>query len=360
MGRIRGALAILIVWTVPAVLSSSLILVRQRGPGDRQEWWPTLIGQLPSWWLWALLTPLVLLLARKIIVAGPSMWKPLLFHATIGVVVVALYVTLEAPFAIHREGRALTPESWIGAIGGGLSFQFITNYLIYFALVGVGHAMSTSRALRARDLQASRLETQLADSRLDALKAQLQPHFLFNTLHTIGGLVREGESDRAVRMISGLSGLLRHTLDQVKSPELPLHAELEALERYVEIEEVRFEDRLQVERAIDPDVADTNVPALLLQPLVENAIRHGVERRADAGLVRIEAVRDGSSLLLRVTDDGIGLPEHFDLEQDEGVGLGSTRRRLAELYGHEGTISVRRIEPYGTEVTVRLPLRATP
>lgn len=276
-------------------------------------------------------------------------------HGLVGVLVVVLYLTLEAPFAIAREGRIITLATWARAFEGSVSFQFLTNYLIYFALVGVGHALNGAAELREREVQASRLEAQLAEARLRSLRAQLQPHFLFNTLHTIGGLVREGDADRAVRMLTGLSGLLRHTLDRVESPRIPLHEELEALERYLEIEEVRFEDRLQVQRHIDPTVTDALVPALLLQPLVENAVRHGIEDRIGTGRIRIEARREVDGLVLQVSDDGRGLPADFDLERDAGVGLGSTRRRLDEWYGSGASLRAEHRAPHGTRITVSIP-----
>lgn len=356
----RGAkrfVLVVLAWTVPAVLSTSLIVVRQRD-ADAAGWWPTLAGQLPSWWLWALLTPLVMALCRRVPVTGPRWWRPLAVHAGAGLVVVLVYLAAEAPFAVLREGRDLTATSWASATVGGVAFLFVTNYLIYFALVGVGHAWASARALREKELHASRLETQLADARLESLKAQLQPHFLFNTLHAIGGLVRQGEGQKAVRMIAGLSTLLRHTLDQVTSPEIPLHAELEALERYVEIEEIRFEGRLEFERSIDPVVIDVAVPALLLQPLVENAIRHGLAHRSESGRVTISARGMGDSLLIRVSDDGAGVAHDFDVEARAGVGLRTTRRRLTQLYGDAASLDVKPLEPHGTEVVVRLPQRS--
>ena len=347
----------LLAWTFPAVLSASLIIVREGGGEGSPQWWPSLIGQLPSWWVWALLTLPVLALATRFPIRSEGAWRALVLHALLGFGVVIVYMAAEAPFAILREGRTITPTSWVNATLGGLAFRFTTNYLIYFALVGLGHAIRSTRELRDREFQTSRLEAELADRRLASLRAQLQPHFLFNTLHAISSLVREGDRDRAVRMISGLSGLLRHTLDHVRTPEIPLHEELEALERYLEIEEVRFEDRLEIGRDIDPRALDINVPALLLQPLVENAIRHGIEERALARIVEIRARLDGDVLELRVTDDGKGLPADFDLAAKQGVGLSSTRKRLEQLYGGDAHLEVCSREPHGTQVTARVPAR---
>ncbi|MEM7417410.1 MAG: histidine kinase [Gemmatimonadota bacterium] len=342
-------------WTLPAILSTSLILVR---PGaDGRLWWPTLVEQLPNWWIWAALTPAVLSLAERVPIEAERLWFGVLAHLGLGTLVVVVYLTAQAPFAVLAEGRAVTLASWGNAVLGGLAFQFVTHYVIYFAIVGAGLALRATRILGEREVVAARLESQLAVARIESLRASLQPHFLFNTLNAISGLVREGRSNRAVEMIAGLSGLLRHTLDHVTSPEIPLHEELEALERYIEIEEVRFEDRLEIERSIDPALQDALVPALLLQPLVENAVHHGIGRRAGAGWISVEAAEDEGRLRLVVRDDGAGVPQGFDVDRSTGIGLGHTRKRLEELHGRDAQLEVRRVAPYGTEVSVLLPIR---
>lgn len=342
-------------WTVPAILSTSLILVRPGG--EDRLWWTTLLEQLPNWWIWAALTPGVLWLAERLPIDADRLRHGVIVHLVLGTFVVVLYMGAQAPFAILAEGREVTLLSWRDAVMGGLAFQFVTHFVIYFAIVGVGLVLRTTRILREREVLSARLESQLAVARIDALRASLQPHFLFNTLNVISGLVREGQPTRAVDMIARLSGLLRHTLDHVTTPEIPLHQELEALERYVEIEEIRFEDRLEVERSIDPEVHDVLVPALLLQPLVENAVHHGIGRRAGAGWIRIEASEVEGRLRIAVIDDGAGVGHDFDLHQPLGVGLGHTQKRLRELHGDAADVTIQRVTPHGTEVSVLLPLR---
>lgn len=351
----RAWLLTLAGWTVPAVLSTSLIVVRAGSTENAASWGETFIQQLPSWWIWALLTPGVFALSRQWPIQGRPWWKSLLVHSMLGVGTVILYMALEAPFAILREGRAVDVGSWAGAVVGGLSFQFVTHYLIYFALVGLSHAFDGARRIREGELEAARLERELGESRLLALRTQLQPHFLFNTLHAIGGMIREGHGEKAIRMLSGLSGLLRHTLDQVQKPRIPLHEEMEALERYIEIEEARFEDRLQVERVIDAECAQALVPALLLQPLVENAVRHGVEARRGVGKVRIAASRTGDRMKIIVEDDGPGFPPGFQPGLQARIGLGTTTRRLEEGFGDRARIAFTNATTGGARVLVDLP-----
>jgi two-component system LytT family sensor kinase len=198
------------------------------------------------------------------------------------------------------------------------------------------------------------LKTQLAQAQLQALRTQLQPHFFFNTMNTIAMLVRNKEDAEAIRVLAGLSDLLRHVLDDARADEVPLREELDFLQRYLAIEQIRFRDRLRTDISVDPNVLDALVPNLMLQPLVENAVRHGIARRAAAGRVCVSARRDTESLVLTVQDDGPGLPEDWSLD-DAGVGLVNTRRRLAQLYGGDARLTVENAADGGVRAEVVLP-----
>jgi two-component sensor histidine kinase len=226
---------------------------------------------------------------------------------------------------------------------------------IYLALISSAHALYFYRRAQERERRALELTASLAQSRLEALKMQLQPHFLFNALNAIAALVHR-DAEAADRMIGALSDLLRLTLETTGQQQLPLRRELEFVERYLAIEHVRFGDRLRFELDIAAETKEALVPAFLLQPLVENAVRHGLEPGSGNGLLTIRAVREGAVLHLSVTDNGCGLPE--GKPPREGIGLSNTRARLHELYGEAAVLELRATNGLCVEIT--LPFHTTP
>jgi LytS/YehU family sensor histidine kinase len=228
------------------------------------------------------------------------------------------------------------------------------NVVLYVTVVGLYLTLTYAREAQLRDLRATRLETQLVQARLDALGARLQPHFLFNTLHAISALVLE-DAKAANRMITRLSELLRLTLSRSRTPLVPLEHELELLDHYVAIQEVRFSDKLEVRVAMEAGTAQAPVPSLLLQPLVENAIRHAIGGGHGAAVVEIRISRIPGGLRLEVRDNGPG----FDAEAPSnaaGEGIRNTRERLEQLYGHRGRLLLQNGIPRGAVATIELPL----
>ncbi|HEV7843395.1 MAG TPA: histidine kinase, partial [Pyrinomonadaceae bacterium] len=185
----------------------------------------------------------------------------------------------------------------------------------------------------------------------------LHPHFLFNTLHAISGLVREQNNKAAVNMIAGLSQLLRHTLETSRKQEVSLREELEFLELYLDIQQMRFSDRLTIEMDVEPETLDAAVPNLILQPIVENAIRHGIAPRVEGGLIRLSTRNDNGILEIKVMDDGQGLQQEWRLENASGIGLANTKARLEQLYGASHRFSVRNRESSGVEACLAFPFR---
>jgi LytS/YehU family sensor histidine kinase len=214
------------------------------------------------------------------------------------------------------------------------------------------------RRLRERELAASQLETQLVRADLQALKMQLQPHFLFNALHTIGSLVRTGDKDGAIRVVAGLGDLLRRVQDGGSQQEVALDQELEFVRAYLAIERIRFRDRLDVTIDVPDEVRDAVVPHLILQPLVENAIRHGIAQRRDAGRLQVRARQAGERLEVSVRDDGPGLPN--GQPPGGGIGLANARARLERLYGADCELTFGNAAGRGFEVRVSVPLRRAP
>ncbi len=227
--------------------------------------------------------------------------------------------------------------------------------LIYGTMLGCVYAYQYFVEAREREADAACLASQLSDARLDALRMQLNPHFLFNSLNTVLVLVRERDTAAASRMLELLADVLRQVLQQDRPREVPLRDELQFVERYLAIEQVRFSDRLRVEWSVEDRAAAALVPDLITQPLVENAVRHGVARRAEAGTIRIAARVIGDSLEMTVRDDGAGVgptdPERY------GVGLSNTRERLRTLYGETAVVTITTLPTGGTEVLLRFPYR---
>jgi LytS/YehU family sensor histidine kinase len=224
-------------------------------------------------------------------------------------------------------------------------------------VLGVCYAIDYYRKYREREFQASQLEAQLAQAQLDSLRMQLHPHFLFNTLNGIVGLVRDNKNQIAVNMLVGLSDLLRHALEHSERQEIKLKEEISFIKLYLNIQQMRFSDRLQVEFEIEPATNHALVPNLLLQPLAENALRHGFGQSVDSGIIRITSRAENGSLRLTVCDNGAGLPDNWQLKSGMGIGLANTAARLQQLYGENHRLDIRNLDDGGVEVVVVIPLR---
>lgn len=239
-----------------------------------------------------------------------------------------------------------------GAIWG--TVQFHITLVLYVAVLGITQAVLHNRAARARELELARMQGQLAQARLEALNAQIRPHFLFNALHTIGQLWRSGRSDEADAMLDHLGGLFHRVTSTSSRLTVPLSEELELVNAYLAIEQARFRDRLCPTISASPDALDCQVPSLILQPIVENAVRHGISAVSRAGRVDVTARRDGSRLTIAVRDDGPGVSAR-SAHPGSGTGLRNTRERIAQLYGDAGRLHITEAEGGGTLVTLELP-----
>lgn len=226
--------------------------------------------------------------------------------------------------------------------------------MFYWGVVVIDHALNYYQKLRERELRASQLEAQLAQSQLQVLKMQLHPHFLFNTLNAISALIRESP-DEAEEMVSRLGGLLRMTLETAGVQEVPFREELKFLKHYLDIEQTRFHDRLKVVMTIEPETLNALVPSMILQPLVENSVRHGVAPHPEGGCIKIKAWRDNSTLRVDVEDDGPGL--YNATPPKERVGLTNTRARVKNLYGDEHGLTLRNATGGGLVVSLTIPFR---
>jgi two-component system, LytTR family, sensor kinase len=324
------------------------------------SWSTALRSTMPSWYVLLALLPAILWLSKRL-PFEPGGWKRALpIHLLAAVGFAFLHITASSWLSEYVLYSSL--DSMRSRVANLLGVYFVLELVTYFAVVGAYNAYTYARRYREREgqtaqlaLRTSRLEASLSVAKLDSLRMQLNPHFLFNTLNAISVMAMKGERQGVVRMLMLLSDLLRLSLDN-NQQVVSLRDELAILDRYLEIENVRFRDRLTLERDIDPDVLNAEVPSLLLQPIVENAIRHGISRRAGHGVVRIEARAAGAFIELRVLDTGPGV-QSMPAPDGTGVGLANTRARLEQLYGENHRLTLSSRPEGGACTTVRLPLR---
>ncbi len=300
---------------------------------------------LPSWYVWALLVPVIVWLGRRFPIARVHWLKNCAAHLAAGV---AVSLSQMAVLAGVTGWIELLPHRAFTLV------QINSNLVTYFAILGLSHAFDYYRKFREKEVRTSQLETRLVQAELQVLKMQLQPHFLFNTLHAISALMHK-DVEAADRMMARLSDLLRLTLDNTGVHEVTLKKELEFLEGYLEIEQTRFQDRLTVTTNIGPETLDACVPNLILQPLVENAIRHGIEPFRKRGQIEISARRDNGSLHVEIHDSGPGIKNSANSDMKEGIGLANTRARLTQLYAENFSLDLCSQAADGFTVTLNLP-----
>ena len=308
-----------------------------------------------QWYLWGLLAALIVRIDRRLPAAPEALFKRVLWHIPLGFAVVFLQIlgTIVAGGILRGQGFSLGAfeTALASAAKGGLHWQL----LVYWLIVGVYYAYDYHARLQERQVQNAELERMLAQARLRNLRSQLHPHFLFNALNAISSHV-ERDPRTARRMIEQLGELLRLSLDHAEDQEISLDDEIAFVERYLGIQKARFEDRLDIQFDVAPDTRRALAPTFLLQPLVENAVQHGIAQRSAPGSIQVKAWRDNGALRLRVTDDGPGLPEGWR----EGVGLANTRERLHRLYGDSGSFQIAGEAGSGVQVEVALPYHETP
>jgi len=295
-----------------------------------------LILNLTLWYVPAALIGPIFRIAARFRLDADRWIRSLAMHAAAAVMFSIVHVSamMAVRVLLWPELRLMTPARWLSYIQDQYLRNLDWSLMTYAAVVGLSYALGYYRESQARALKAAHLETSLMEARLKTLEAELHPHFLFNTLHAISTLVHT-DPEAADRMISRLSDLLRLTFDRSGAAGVALKEELEFLQKYLEIEQIRFQDRLAVKFDIDPETLDTDVPRLILQPLVENAIKHGIGPRAGQGLVQISAKKRADGTWIEVRDNGVGLSRNARARFTNGVGLSNTRARLECLYGSQ-------------------------
>jgi two-component system, LytTR family, sensor kinase len=347
-----------IVWTLVGVFFSTRWYFIYKGTTTPMSWMESLILGLIEWYLWALISLVVFRLCRRFPLDTAG-WRQALPVLAISAVIIVpfqiiVYTCIHVPIDAYFMSDQPSPIQrtlWSNCVVM-LKSKFHVGVLTFGLMTIASYTFLLYRKYREEELRASELKTQLVNAQLNTLRTQLHPHFLFNSLNAVSALMRE-DVEAAERMLMRLSDLLRLSLHGVGKQKVPLREEIEFVQRYLDVERMRFSDRLHVSLQIDPATADAAVPYLLLQPLVENAIRHGISPRPGNGSITVLSQHIGERLLLQVVDDGIGLRTQKDRTGESGVGLANTRERLQMLYGDDCCFS---LSDTGAGVTVRIEI----
>ena len=342
---------ILAGWTLIVVTFSVQAYVFAVVRGRPDNFWHEFLVASTEWYVWAALTPLVLFLCRRFRIASQNWPRAVLLHLVAGIVISFLQLAIQVRLNfIVNPGYKMT---YWRVLYFFATFKLHMNLLTYWVIVALNHGVYYYEQSRARELAWSRMEADLANAQLQVLNMQLHPHFLFNTLHSISTLISD-DPQAARQMVLKLSDLLRASLNKIDQPEVPLHQELELLECYISIEQTRFKDRLIIEKEVHASALACEVPTMILQPLVENAVRHGIGKHRQADRIAIVAQRTNGRLLLEVRNC-VGSVENGGPAPVRGIGLANTRARLEQLYGSQYSFEIANRESGGVAVKLSLP-----
>ena len=349
---------ILCGWTIVALLFAAQQILVEKVQGAHVNWVVEATLVLADWYIWAACTPLVIGLAKRFPLTGPRLARHIALHTILSLIMAPLASVIEyflslglLRFAFHITGPDV--YRFVSSLGVGVLFMSFTGILTYWLVMGLYQSMHFYQVAMERQTIAAQLETQLSHAELENLKSQLHPHFLFNSLHAIGVLMQE-DVDAAGRLLVSLGDLLRMALER-RDNEITLQSELEFVGKYLEIEQTRFHDRLKVHMDIPPDLLGVYVPSLALQPLVENAIKHGFSVDSTASQLEIAAKLHHGRVWLRVRDDGPGPAPLLRF----GVGLSNVQSRLKQLYGDQSSLELTGGDGRGCEAIITIPLRSS-
>jgi two-component system LytT family sensor kinase len=353
MPRLRKYLIIFACWTIVSIFFAAHLTIGSAAVGSRPEsFWRALAVFMTCAYTWFLFTPLIVRLSQRFRLATPNVVASTAVHVLASLLFALASFTIFILVTPYTVDAKLASRPFLQSMKMLLAYDLHLDLLRYWAVVAIEHTISYHHQAREREVAASQLRAELAEARLEVLKRQLQPHFLFNTLNSISVLMFENVT-LANRMLLRLSELLRAGLTTDSPHEVSLEHELSFLERYLDIERMRFGDRLTIDLDVDPSILGARVPNLLLQPLVENAIRYGVAAVDRPSTVAIHAQRSGTELRLQVRDDGPGLSRNHK----RGVGLSNTEARLRQLYGNDQRMELTAPDDGGVLVSIAIPYR---
>src|SRR5438270_11032710 len=340
-----------LAWTLIVVTFSLQAYVFSVARGRPDNFWHEFLVASTDWYIWAALTPLVLFFCRRFRISSDNWLSAVPVHLVAGIIISFLQLAIQVRLNyIVNPGYKMT---YWRVVYFFATFKGHINLLTYWVIVALNHGFYYYEQSRSRELAWARMETDLANAQLQVLNMQLNPHFLFNTLHSISTLISE-DPQAARQMVLKLSDLLRASLNKIDQPAVPLQQELELLECYISMEQTRFKERLSIEREIDSTALACEVPTMILQPLVENAVRHGIGKHRQADRISIIAQRSNGRLLLEVKNC-IGSVENGGPAPARGIGLTNTRARLEQLYGNQHSLEIANREGGGVAVKLTLP-----
>jgi two-component system LytT family sensor kinase len=352
------ALLLFIGWSLPGLLAASVNAALYPVILQRNSAWVYFLAQMGTWWPWAILTPAIVWTVRRFPLKS---WRTTVWpHALLLAFSLVVFVACSAAWSVFGQAnespRNAETEPYLRLFLGYMGSRIPVGVILYAAIAGLTTAVDERARLRADLLQTANLRAELARAQLQALQMQLQPHFLFNTLHAISILIEEQPTVASQTLIR-LADLLRQTLALADVPEITLGRELEILGGYLEIEMTRFGARLAVTVDVPSALRALLVPSFILQPVVENAVRHGIAPRLKRGVIAIRAMRTGDTLVLEVEDDGpgFGIPTE-DIAASAGLGLSATRERLAVRYGNASRVTCARALSGGARVVIEFPV----
>jgi len=347
------------LWTLLSLADAVDYFVSWKLQGAPRPFSRALAAAFPGWEAWALLAPAIFWFGRRVPLRWPAKPGPVLAHIAFSGVIGTLHTLVHVTFGWLLQ---LRPSS-LGLMQyfeGTLLDWLPISILTYWTIIALEHGVEYYYRFREEQVRAADLGRRLTEARLEALTAQLHPHFLFNTLNAAVALVRTSDNVKAAKVLTQLGDILRHLLQTAPTQEVPLREELAFLRQYLEIEQTRFSHRLTVSIRVPEELLDAAVPNLILQPLVENAIRHGLASHDRAGLVELSAETANGMLQLRVEDDGPGLPAGWSLDRSVGVGLGNVRSRLGHLYNSPSGLELLNRASGGVAAIITIPLRTMP
>ena len=333
---------ILIVWSTIAFISATMLYVKLDSGGGSPNWWTLFAIKLVIWLFWGFLSPFIFYTSKKFRVDRANKFAGLLYHLPASVVLVSLNILLYATIVvvINSPELRIDTESLLNTFTALLISQFEWYFIIYWGIIIVSYALEYYQQIQQNQIEALQLESRLVKAQLQALKMQLHPHFLFNTLNTISAQIRFDEKKAAISMLAGLSNLLRKALLQRDRQLLPLAEEVAFIKQYLEIEKIRFKQQLELTIEVDPQTEPIEIPSFLLQPLVENAIYHGLTKKIEAKRLEININLKEGFLLIEIYNDGPALPPGFRPGNSSGIGLSSTVDRLNQFYGEKHKLSI--------------------
>jgi two-component system LytT family sensor kinase len=355
--RSSGWTWIAAIWCAGALFEASQTLLTMQAVGAGKAWLRPFLIVFASWLPWALATPYVIKLARRWPIVRRGIFKAMCLHLA---AFAAISVTAEGWSALLRvifdPWHHRSPPTFVNTWSDLLIEQLMTFVFAYALILTITYVVDSREKMARQMTETARLNEELAQAQLSVLRAQMDPHFMFNTLNSIASLVYDERRDAAVGMIVGLSEFLRRASEDSHRAEVTLREEVEYLQRYIDIQKVRFGDRLRVSIDIPDELLATHVPNLLLQPLVENAIKHGVSKRRSGGEIRVAGICRDGALRLTVYNDGPWAQEDLAVAPN-GVGLANLRTRLKILHGDRSELLLQPVDAGGVEVIVTLPLQ---